>query len=133
MGTTNSEAVVSISSIELHVFKSQLYCKKVQTKSTISKSLAKIDPVFKSGNKNLENKSTDALRKKKYISKVVGCFVGKKAHYQSIFFIYFEITTWRDLQCLPTQRTPMKQKWIYSLLSKSSYMKYIRISIERNI
>lgn len=85
VGTTNSEAVVSISSIELHVFKSQLILQKVQTKSTISESLVKIDPVFKSGNKNLENKNT---REKKNVHfKTSGMFVEKK-HTTNLYFFH---------------------------------------------
>lgn len=88
VGTTNSEAVVSISSIELHVFKSQLL-QKVQTKSTISKSLATIDPAFKLGNKNLENQTTGALIKTKtnIHYKSCGMFVKKK----HIFFFFSSI------------------------------------------
>lgn len=129
MGTTNSEAVVSISSIELHVFKSVIL-QKIQTKSTILKSLAKTEPVFESGNKTLENKSTDDQHT--YISKVVGCLcvcVGGST--LLIFFSSLEITTWRDLQCLTYPENALKQKWIHSILPKSSYMKYICIAIER--
>lgn len=67
--------------------------KNSKTKSTISKSLAKIEPVFKSGNKkNLENKSTDALRKNQkqmYISEVVGCLWKKSTLPVFLFFHLF--------------------------------------------
>lgn len=130
MGTTNSEAVVSISSIELHVFKSQLYCKKFRPRQQSQKVLWDRTSVWVR-KLNLEQKSTNDEHT--YISStVVGCLWGKR-HSTSLFFlsICLEITTWQDLQYLPTPRTPVKQKWIYRILPKSSYMKYICISIDR--
>lgn len=64
--------------------------KKIQTKSTISKSLAKTEPVFDSGNKTLEHKSTDDEHT--YISKVVGCLWGwgRGGSTLPIFFFFFK-------------------------------------------
>lgn len=77
------------------MFSNHSYTAKSSDQVNNLKSLAKIEPVFKSGNKkNLENKSIYALIKIKqmYISKVVGC-LWKKKHITNFFFIYFEITT----------------------------------------
>lgn len=88
MGTTNSEAVVSIISIELRVVKSVIL-QKVQTKSTISKSLIKIEPVFESGNKNLENEHRCRTGKTNVHFKssgMLGWEVGGKKYTLPIYF-----------------------------------------------
>lgn len=92
VGTTNSEAVVSIISIELRVVKSVIL-QKVQTKSTISKSLIKIEPVFESGNKNLENEHRCRTGKTNVHFKssgMLGWGGVKNAHYQFIFHLFWD-------------------------------------------
>lgn len=130
MGTTNSEAVVSISSIELHVFKSQLYCKKFRPRQQSQKVLWDRTSVWVR-KLNLEQKSTNDEHT--YISStVVGCLWGEK---DTLPVFFFSPSVWRSQHdktysiYLPRERLWSRSE--YRILPKSSYMKYICISIDR--